>query len=252
MILAILGIAVVVGIYLWERRKRQAARVQAIRKAQEAARDRADGGIERELRHLDRLVAERGPERPARKPESRRRQPGHRGPEGPPPPAPQGELALGEEAYWMDLPDSVPFKIVQINVVARGSWFRGARLETACREVELVPGDMNIFHRFEQAGKKSRVLFSLANMVEPGHFPLDDMAGLSTPGVTLFAQFPGPRDSLATFSDMLFTAERLAAMLDAELQDETHSALTRQTIEHIREEILEHRRQIQLARKKKT
>jgi cell division protein ZipA len=50
---------------------------------------------------------------------------------------------------------------------------------------------------------------------------------------------------------MLFTAERLAAMLDAELQDETHSALTRQTIEHIREGILEHRRQIQLARKKK-
>jgi cell division protein ZipA len=110
---------------------------------------------------------------------------------------------------------------------------------------------MNIFHRYEHPGRKSRVLFSLASMVEPGHFPLDDMSGFSTPGVTLFAQFPGPRDSLATFSDMLFTAERLAAMLDAELQDESHSALTRQTIEHIREEILEHRRQIQLARKKK-
>ena len=50
---------------------------------------------------------------------------------------------------------------------------------------------------------------------------------------------------------MLFTAERVSAVLDGELQDETHSVLTKQTIEHIRGEIMEHRRKVQLARLKK-
>ena len=56
-------------------------------------------------------------------------------------------------------------------------------------------------------------------------------------------------DGVAVFADMLSTAERMAAILDGELQDETHSALTKQTIEHMREEILEYRRHMQLLRK---
>ena len=39
-------------------------------------------------------------------------------------------------------------------------------------------------------------------------------------------------------------------MLVGDLQDETHSALTKQTIEHLRERIMEHKRQIELARRK--
>ena len=39
-------------------------------------------------------------------------------------------------------------------------------------------------------------------------------------------------------------------MLVGDLQDETRSALTKQTIEHLRERIMEHKRQIQLARRK--
>jgi len=69
--------------------------------------------------------------------------------------------------------------------------------------------------------------------------------------VTLFAQLPGPREGLETFSLMLSAAERLAALLNGELQDETHSDLSRQTIEHIREEITEHSRQVRLARSRR-
>ncbi|OQX40699.1 MAG: cell division protein ZipA, partial [Candidatus Sedimenticola endophacoides] len=66
--------------------------------------------------------------------------------------------------------------------------------------------------------------------------------------LTLFARLPGPLDGLQVFSDMLMSAERLAAELNGSLQDATHSDLTRQTIEHVREEILEHRRQVHLAK----
>ncbi len=50
---------------------------------------------------------------------------------------------------------------------------------------------------------------------------------------------------------MLFTAERLAALLGGVLQDETHSTLTKQTIENLRSQIVEHRRLVQLARSRR-
>lgn len=109
--------------------------------------------------------------------------------------------------------------------------------------------ELAIYQRLASDGSKE-VLYGLASMVEPGVFPLKSMQEFSTPGLTLFTQLPGPGDGLMIFSDMLYTAERLSAMLQGDLQDDTHSALTKQTIEHLRERIMEHKRQIQLARRK--
>ena len=114
---------------------------------------------------------------------------------------------------------------------------------------DMVAGEMAIYHRYD-AERSSQVLFSCASLVEPGSFPLNDMAAFNTPGVTLFTRLPGLRDGLAIFSDMLFTAERLAALLDVEVRDESHNPLTKQWVEHKREVILEHRRQLHLARSK--
>jgi len=61
---------------------------------------------------------------------------------------------------------------------------------------------------------------------------------------------PGVQDGMAIYSDMLFTAERLASILDGKLQDDSHSVLSKQTIEHTREQILNYRSRLQLARKK--
>ena len=155
-------------------------------------------------------------------------------------------------AYQPTAPD-LPVKIVQINLVAKGDRFEGNDILRAAYDTGLEAGEMQIFHRYppgKQAGE-APVVFSMASMVEPGIFPLDDMSEFSTPGLTLFARLPGPMDGLAVFADILFTAERLASILGGNLQDETHSHLTKQTIEHMREEILEHRRRLQLLQKKK-
>ena len=61
---------------------------------------------------------------------------------------------------------------------------------------------------------------------------------------------PGVEDGLVIYSDMLYTAERLLALLGGVLQDESHSALSKQQVEHTRDLILEHRRKVQLARMK--
>jgi len=106
---------------------------------------------------------------------------------------------------------------------------------------------MNIFHR-QDSRYPDRVLFSVASLVNPGHFPFDDMQDFTTPGLMLFTQLPGVRDGLEIYSDMLYTANELAGLLGGTLQDETHSVLSKQTIQHTRDAILEHRRQLRLAK----
>ncbi len=145
----------------------------------------------------------------------------------------------------------LPTKIIQLNIVPHENLFYGDDVMSMAHEVGLEPGDMDIFHRFEVDAEQQHALYSMANMVEPGTFPMDDMDNFSTPGLTLFSQLPGPKDGLSIFADMLHAAEQLANKLGGELRDGAHSALTKQTIGHMREEIQEHHRQVQLARSKR-
>ncbi len=143
------------------------------------------------------------------------------------------------------LMDEVPRLILQIVVMSKDEPFTLEQVRQAAKSTDMRYGAMNIFHR-ENA--KGQVLFSLASVVEPGTFPKGADEDFRTPGLVLFTQLPGVQDGMAIYSDMLFTAERLGALLDGELLDETRSALTRQAIEHTRDAILEHRRKIQLLR----
>ncbi len=146
-----------------------------------------------------------------------------------------------------DLAEEMPRLILQIGIVTKGDPFTGEQLEKATQKVELTPGEMSIYHRFDRQ-RSEQALFSMASMLEPGRFPLEDMSGYMTPGLVLFTQLPGVRDGMAIYADMLFTAERLATLLNADLEDEKHSRLTKQSIEHTRSRILEHRRELTLAR----
>jgi cell division protein ZipA len=142
--------------------------------------------------------------------------------------------------------DEVERKLVVINLVMRGGTFSGPAIERACSAADLVAGDMSIYHRHD--GRSGRVLFSMASMLEPGNFPIGDMGSFTTPGLTLFTQLPGARDGVEIYDAMLSAAKQLASLLQAELQDQEHNKLTRQMQEHIRESIIEYRRRLQLAR----
>lgn len=161
--------------------------------------------------------------------------------------APDLEIDVPVDSDYLDMAPEllaqVPRLIVQINVMSMGEPFSLQQVKSVAREVELLHADMQIFHRKTQDGKTT---FSMASLVEPGTFPLEDDPQFSTPGLILFTQLPGVQDGLAIYADMLFTAERLGVLLNAVLLDERRQKLTRQSIEHTREGILEHRRQIQL------
>ena len=163
------------------------------------------------------------------------------------------EFSALEESDYVhmnpDLQEDLPRMVIQIALVRKDKPFTGPEIEQSMADVGLKMGEMAIYHHYDQE-RQDQVLFSIASLVEPGQFPTSDMDHFTTPGLLLFTQLPGIRDGMLIYSEMLFTAERLAGLMGGILQDDTHSVLSKQTIEHTRDSILEHRRKVQLARKR--
>ncbi|MBT5231012.1 MAG: cell division protein ZipA [Methylococcales bacterium] len=129
-------------------------------------------------------------------------------------------------------------KIIALSVIAeQGKMLSGQGIQDAIDEEKLQFGDMKIFHRIHKDGKS--VVFSMINMVEPGCFELDTLAEMETPGITFFLQLPGPQDSMAMFSDMLFTVERFASCLGADVVDGRRVKLTKSTLQTMQDEIVQ-------------
>jgi cell division protein ZipA len=72
-------------------------------------------------------------------------------------------------------------------------------------------------------------------MVKPGSFDPSTIHELSTPGITLFMQLPGPSNASGAFNDMLDTARRMSEMLGARLCDRVRQPLTDAAVEEYRE-----------------
>ena len=120
----------------------------------------------------------------------------------------------------------------------RGVPFRGPILLGALADAKLEYGDMQIFHRIEMIDGQEKVLFSVANIREPGIFDLSAMENFTSEGVVLFVQVPGTTDAVRAFDAMVESARALAASLDSRVCDATQSPLTNQTITHMREEVI--------------
>lgn len=264
LILLVLGGALILAIYLWERRRSRRSAGQASHRTKEAEQAPLPGSGEagREIPLRGEMSAEEEfadlpplrVEHPDFSPAENKSKPrkgfgwGRRTEEAPLSRTPSETTQTNEEQY-PQAGSGVPHLILMINVAAKQGRFSGEAIAEAAAALSLEPGAMNIFHRYEQPGVPRRALYSMASMYEPGTFPFDAMTGFSTGGLSLFAQLPGPRDGQIIYDTMLSAARHLAEKLGGELQDETHSVLSRQTIEHVRSQIAEHRRQVTLATK---
>jgi len=129
-------------------------------------------------------------------------------------------------------------EVLVINVFARDNYgFKGNELRKLVEACGMEHGEHSIFHRNEQKDGEGPIQFSMANLVKPGYFVLEEMSSFHTPGVSFFLGLPGPSNSMMAFDYMLETAQCLAKNLNGELRDELHSTLTGQTIEHQRQKI---------------
>ena len=115
--------------------------------------------------------------------------------------------------------------------------FNGSDLLQILLACDMRYGEKDILHRHEKAEGKGCLQFSVANMLEPGTFNLEDINSFRTPGVTFFMTLPGPEDAMQAFDCMLETANCLVKNLNARLLDEEHSTASLQVVNHYRERI---------------
>jgi len=164
------------------------------------------------------------------------------------------ELDLGEEAEDVvpaaqqpartapgekDRPGALgsPF-LIQLSVVAGdGFVFAGDELKSALLDLDLIHGEMGIFHRYDRQFRKP--LFSVASLVKPGTFPIDDMESFECPGVVLFFQPATVDDPLSVFDDLVDTCRELAVRLDGIEWDEARRPLTEEKIARMRSRLEE-------------
>ncbi len=131
-----------------------------------------------------------------------------------------------------------PGEVLMLHVVSRDeAGFQGDDILQVLLAYNLRFGDMDFFHCHEAAAGRGAIQFSVANMLQPGVFDIDKMSDFSTTGLIFFLTLPGPRDMMAAFEKMLETARGVAENLGGDVLDESRSATTRQTLEHMRQRI---------------
>jgi len=129
-------------------------------------------------------------------------------------------------------------RIITVHVAAKeGRVLRGADIVVAAEKVGLTFGHLDIFHRLIASAPERGPVFSVANLKKPNRFALDEIQTLETPALVFFLTLPAPLPALDAWDMLLPTAQRMAELLDAVLLDEQRSALTRQRIAGLRDDL---------------
>ncbi len=138
-------------------------------------------------------------------------------------------------------------KIVTLRVVGRHKGaFPGDELVLNLRGIGMRHGQFGIFHRYDGTDETD-VVFSVASLVEPGGFDLENIKEQQIPGISIFMVLPGPMDGAKAFDLMMTAARALSQSLNAELLDETGSTLSVQRERYLREEIIQFQHGIMVA-----
>lgn len=121
-------------------------------------------------------------------------------------PAVQSEVQQQE----VETVDTTPKNIITLYVVApEGQAFRGDLIVQNLEAVGFQFGEYQIFHRHLD-NTASPVLFSVANMMQPGIFDLSKIDRFSTVGLVFFMHLPSAGNDLVNLRLMIRTVESFA------------------------------------------
>lgn len=119
-----------------------------------------------------------------------------------------------------------------------GDAIDGAKLLPTLLTLGFKYGEMDFFHRHQDSSGKGEVLFSLANMYNPGTFDIDNMEQLETRGLTIFMTLPNAIEPLQAFNMMHNAAKKIADEFGATVLDDKRRpldvAIVRSYVEKIR------------------
>lgn len=119
-----------------------------------------------------------------------------------------------------------------------GTPIDGAKLLPLLVTLGFKYGEMNLFHRHLDNSGRGDILFSLANMYNPGTFDIDNMEQVTTRGLTIFMTLPNNAEPLPTFNMMHNAAKKIADEFSANVLDDKRQpldvAIVRRYVERIR------------------
>jgi cell division protein ZipA len=137
------------------------------------------------------------------------------------------------------VPTADQAQVIQLAVLpVQGDVLTGPTLLDAFTKLDLEFGEMGVFHYYERQDGVESQCFHVANLLEPGIFPVDNMCDFESTGIVLFFQVNASINPESAFDSMLNTARELSQMLDANLVDEEMKELTLHKIEAIQSQLI--------------
>lgn len=125
--------------------------------------------------------------------------------------------------------------VIGLQAEAGGS-FRPEPLRRAFSTAALHYGQHRIWHRHEDGDPEAPVVFSVANLHEPGTLDLDE-DGFQASGLLLFCDLAAVQDGNAAFEAMLGCAHALQGMLGGVFCDGQHAPLDEAGIDALRDRV---------------
>ncbi|MBK8182382.1 MAG: hypothetical protein IPK63_05470 [Candidatus Competibacteraceae bacterium] len=130
---------------------------------------------------------------------------------------------------------------VALTVMAPGQQlFKGTDIQAAAEEAGLQLTTAGLFGRYPAGvvGGDTPV-FSLAHLRKPGSFDPKTLADLTTPGLLLFMELPGPLDGMKALDLLVLAADQVARKLGGVICDESRRRLTNQGLLSLRDKVAE-------------
>lgn len=129
-------------------------------------------------------------------------------------------------------------EVIVFHVHAAGNaQFVGTELFESMKQNGLIYGAMDIFHRHTDTSGTGKVLFSVANMMNPGTLAHDDPATFQTKGISFFMTLPCFGNPDQNFKLMLRTAQQIADDLGANVLDDKRNLMTPNRLSAYRQQI---------------
>jgi len=264
LILIVLGAALVLAMYLWERSRSDDAEVEERplppekREPSVGALNAAEGAGQSELASAASLLkGQRQAAAVARVQEAARRADGM-------PQAASHLVADASPDLDPDAPGGSNTLVLHFGIRTKAGDMSGPDILDIAAHCGLRPGEQGAFHRkvpvervaenYDEDGadegdeEEMRTLFSMVSMVKPGTFPFEDMEGFSTRALLLYAVLRRGSDNLQILDDMIAVARRLADEFDAEVLDERRQPLTPIMVDVLRARVMEFNRTPQIRR----
>ncbi len=129
-------------------------------------------------------------------------------------------------------------EVLALNVHCAGdSPFIGTALFESMKQNGLLYGEMDIYHRHADMSGTGKVLFSVANMMQPGTLAHDDPETFETLGISFFMTLPCFGEADQNFKLMLKTAQQIADDLGGNVLDDHRNLMTPDRLDAYRKQI---------------